>query len=858
MSAAGTEVAPGDGAIGSACDREPVHAPGAIQPHGILLLVRPDPATGGFAVAVASANAPGLGDRLSPVPLGDVLAPDGAAVVAASFRLLAPGEDRLLDAPVRDRNGREWLGLLHCEDGAALLELEPPDPGAEGGGGASRSAGTPPTGTSSVHRAMFRLNDALLELQRQPDAAGACRVAAAAMRETTGFDRVMAYRFMPDWSGEVLAEALVPDRSCDSFHGLVFPASDIPAPARALYQHNRIRLIPDAAAGSVELIALDPQFAGGAGRGSGLDLTRAVLRAVAPVHLRYLANMGVHASMSVAISTRHQPLWGLFACHHQHGPVFVDGLTRQAAEIIGRALSWRLSELQDAETARRLSRLDDAKRPFLAAAPGGDSRRAGAEQPPDATAGAALLAAIGADGMAVVGAAAQEMLPPWRLGVCPPEDGLSALVGWLDERVTHELHGNGPAGPARHEPEGGHDPATPFCTDRLGELVPERLRALLGPDAPCGLLAVPLGAGGYRSGWVLWFRGELRRTVFWAGHKPEATDPLQQLTPRASFAAWREEVAGRSAFWPDWSADTARRFGADLVSALAARSLEIERHNAELRERNEAIRFFADAAAHDLREPLWQVQILSGLIRESLDSLLSPDSGITTVAELLTEAAALELGGMATSVVTSADRMRRMIDDLSRYAVAGRDPDRVETVLLRELAEESLADLGEPVRRAAIDGRPPVIRLDGLDEVSARCDPAQLRRVFQNLLSNALKYRDRSRDLRVEMSAVPTGHGAEIEVRDNGCGFDPAMADRMFEPFQRLRGAHGDDVEGLGLGLAICRRIVEAHDGRIVSEGRPGEGATFRFHIGEPVEDPVRWPVAAGFDGHPGGGGRAA
>ncbi len=771
----------------SLCDRQPVHIPGTIQPHGLLLVLPPGDADATTALAAVSANLELPADGVPP-RLGTVLAQASVHAVASALRASELVEDPVLEGLV-SQDGRRWTGLLRRGEAATLLELEPepaPDPAA-------------------ARHVLLDLNRAIAALRHQTDAASACRVACAQLRAVTGFDRVMAYRFMADWSGEVVAEALAPDGGIDSFRGLVFPASDIPAPARALYASNRLRLIPDVVAAPVPLLALGDAAADP----PPVDLGRAVLRGVAPVHLQYLANMEVAASMSVAIATPAQPLWGLLACHHQQGPLFVDHLRRQAAETIAHALSWRLAELADAEATRRLAALRIAQAPFLAT---GDDGQTDPPPPPDEAAGRALLAACDVEGLVVMGAAACDgSAPGLRLGLLPPEPGLRKLVGWLELSQARR----------------------PLLTDRLGTLLPSEVAAGLGPDMPCGLLALPLDGHDAAGGWVLWFRSELRRQVSWAGHKPDHPDPTRPLTPRASFAAWREEVAGRSAAWPDWSLAAAAGFRDAVLASLARRSAGIARSNAELRRRNDEIRFFADAATHDLKEPLWQVQVLCGLIRDGLDELFGPakaadstrDPGRDPAREAVArEVADLELDTMAALIVTSAGRMRAMIDDLAQFAVAGRNPDRVDAVPLRRLAEEAIEDLGAALRAVPEAS----ISLHGLGDVAGRGDAVQLRRLFQNLLSNAVKYRDPARPLTVSVAARRAGRRVWVTVADNGRGFDAADRQVLFEPFRRFRRADEGATDGLGLGLAICRRIAEAHGGTI--EATPlSPGARFEI-----------------------------
>ncbi len=793
------QAAGGQIAAGTSCDRDPVHVPGTVQPHGILLVLSP----GSGRILAAGGSLPVPDPRL----LDQLFLPDAVSTVADALVAATPADagdaaDRVLEG-LRSQDGRRWTGLLRRGPSTALLELEP----------------EPPPDPAAARAVLAALNNAVATLRREPDPVSACAAAARHLRALTGFDRVMAYRFMPDWSGAVIAEALR-DRAVDSYLGLVFPASDIPAPARALYASNRLRLIPDAAASQ-------PPLRAEAGTGP-VDLSRAVLRGVAPVHLQYLANMGVRASMSVAVALPEADgttrLWGLLACHHQGGPLFVDHERRQAAETIAHALSWRLAELAERDELRRTEAMRRALSPFLIDPDAGFPRSPGQApftpeghalppvlRVPDAPGAAdALLAACGAAGVAVLGG--EEVL---RVGVLPPAALLHRLGAWLDEAA----------------------PGRVLVTDRLSVLLPPELAAALDAAEPehasCGLLAVPLserdGGDAGPGGWVLWFRGELRREVVWAGHKPDSPDPAAVLTPRASFAAWREQVSGRSAAWPGNAAAAARLFRDVVMSAFARRSLRVAEANAELRRRNETIRFFADAATHDLKEPLWQIQVLSGLIRDGLGELFgpaAPDAPPRHPAhESLARAAAeLDLETMSGLVVGSAGRMRAMIDDLARFAVAGRDPDRAGPVPLRRLADEALADLGEPLR-AAPDA---TVDLGGLDGIAVDCDPLQLRRVFQNLFSNALKYRHRSRPLVLAARAERAGPFVRVAIEDNGAGIDPAERLALFEPFRRFRRDGAAVDEGLGLGLSICQRIVSAHGGTIEAVPlRPGSRFVF-------------------------------
>ena len=236
--------------------------------------------------------------------------------------------------------------------------------------------------------------------------------AARAVRDLTGFDRVMVYRYDEEYNGEVVAEAKRED--LNSFLGLHYPSTDIPAQARALYEKNWIRLISDVDYTPVPLVpAIDPAS------GTPLDLTHATLRSVSPIHVEYLQNMGVHASMSISLLRRGR-LWGLIACHHYAGPHLPPFATRAAAEFLGSTLSLRLVDrFEEDQLHKRLAA--QAVLAKLTAATLGDSEPLAAALlgAPD------LLDLVPADGV-VVNIQGEHQVR----GSVPPPEVVSAVAAW--------------------------------------------------------------------------------------------------------------------------------------------------------------------------------------------------------------------------------------------------------------------------------------------------------------------------------------------------------------------------------------------------------------------------------------------
>src|SRR6478735_5903466 len=297
------------------CASEPIHVPGAIQPHGMLLAVT-EP---NLVVAVASANAAQWIGRETDGVLGrnlaEVLGEANAAAVDHARRL--PWVQRH-DELALTVGGEALIGTLSRSDGFLVIELEP-------------------AGDDEGRASMVR--EASMALQRTSRVTEVAAQAARWVRDLTGFDRVMVYRFDDEWNGEVIAEAKLD--SLNTFLGLHYPSTDIPAQARELYRRNWLRIIPDIHYVPVPLV---PPVAHDTAR--PLDMSTSTLRSVSPIHVEYLSNMGVDASMSVSAVIVGE-LWGLIACHHYSGPHRPGVTVRNAAEFLAQLISLRIAETLD-------------------------------------------------------------------------------------------------------------------------------------------------------------------------------------------------------------------------------------------------------------------------------------------------------------------------------------------------------------------------------------------------------------------------------------------------------------------------------------------------------------------------------
>jgi PAS domain S-box-containing protein len=244
---------------------------------------------------------------------------------------------------------------------------------------------------------------------------------------------------------------------------------------------------------------------------------------------------------------------------------------------------------------------------------------------------------------------------------------------------------------------------------------------------------------------------------------------------------------------------------ADVLGTVAQRGLAEEataRAMAELARSNHDLEEFASAASHDLQEPL---RVTKGYLQLLQGRLAGDDGRARSYVQ-----AALE----------ASERMERLIRDLLRLARVASRGKPFEAVDAGVALAEALANLAQAVQEtgARVEAGP-------LPRVLA--DPTQLMQVFQNLVGNAVKFRGEAAAV-VRVRAGRTRDGWEFQVADNGIGIEPSQMDRLFRPFQRL---HGDHHPGNGMGLALCRRIVERHGGRIWATSAPGKGSTFHFTI---------------------------
>ena len=719
------------------CDQEPIHVPGAIQPHGLLVVLRePD-----LTLAQVSENAVDHTGVEATALLGRRV--DDVVDAASRERLVdALGRmDREEVNPVPITLGeRRYDGIVHRHLGATILELEPSDPDLTG--------------------AYPALRLALHDIQGARTLQQSLEATAREVRRLTGFDRVMTHRFDEDGHGAVVAESK--REGLQPYLGQRYPKTDIPMQARRLYLANWLRIIPD---GRYTPARLVPERR--PDTGEPLDLSHAVLRSVSPVHLEFMANMGVRATMSCSLIVRGR-LWGLVSCGHESGPRFVPFELRSACEAIARLVSLQIAAFEDRELERhradrqplRASLVEAMREQHLDV----DILDALLSQPDD------LLALVGARGVAILRDGGIR-----SVGRAPDVATIEQIARWLDTRDE-----------------------VVCSTSALSRELP----AAKGASAVAsGVLSFALpGPTGRR---LLWFRPEQVQTVHWGGdpRKPTEVDANLRPHPRRSFDLWKEEVRGQSERWTPSELDAAEALRRDAVEIDLERQVARERRAVRAREEIVAI------VSHDLRSPLTAIGMQATLLRRGAQG---------------DDEASARLREGVDRIRRAADRMNALIRDLldlskieaGRFSVEARREELDEvldgaTLVLRPLATAKGIELTEQ----RVD-TPPVF-----------ADRERIAQVLFNLVGNAIKFTPEGGH--VTLRAERRGDEVAISVADDGPGIPADQLPHVFDRYWRA----GGERESSGLGLFIAKGIVEAHGGRIEARSKPGVGTVLTFTV---------------------------
>lgn len=632
------------------CADEPIHVPGAVQAHGHLLVIDPH----SFKIIGASQNVKDyleldpkgvIGSQLSDLFGKDLEEQIKSSVDSNSLEKINPVEVK--------KNGRVFEGAAHLQDGKLLLECSPVENSKHS--------------FKDIYREMNLANS---ELTKARDLSSLYSTCAKHVKEISGYSRVMIYRFDEDWNGKVIAEEKEED--LEPFLGLNYPASDIPAQARALYETNWMRVIPKTDYVPSPIVG---EFE------RPLDLSGSSLRSVSQMHVQYLKNMGVMASMSISI-IKEGKLWGLIACHDSV-PGYLNYEKRQALIFIGQYFSSLIGSREKVENAQYREELRSRqealfeqmqkRKNFV------DGLIEGEESFVDLVKGASGAAIVKDDKIML-------------FGETPSEKEVLDLARWIDLRM---------------------DKGEIFFTTSLSELYEngEQIK-----DLASGVLNIRIPEE--KTFHIMWFKPEVVQTVEWGGDPNKAMNQTGEgvLSPRNSFELWKERVEKASLpFSPE---------ELEVVDALRRSVIEVDlvRQVRSVMESNEELEQFAHVISHDLKEPLRGIKHFSSFLQEDIGKSLNEESKINLK-----------------DIQDLSEKAISLISELYEYSKVGQTDFSYKDCDPSELAKSCAQKL-----KALMKNENATLEIaENMPKV--HCDSLRTEEVFYNLISNAIKYNEKEK-----------------------------------------------------------------------------------------------------------------
>jgi light-regulated signal transduction histidine kinase (bacteriophytochrome) len=653
----------------------------------------------------------------------------------------------------------------------------------------------------------------LSQMELAPDITELTQTVTREIRKLSGFDRVIVYRFDADWNGEVIAEASKP--SPISYLGLHFPATDIPPQVRRLCLANRVRVIADVDSIAAPIISLAQVIPTGATTAEPLDLTRAVLRAASPVHLEYLSNMDVQATMTVSIIVKKQ-LWGMIACHHSV-PHRVDHSIRAVCELIGQTLASQIAlrndnvALQSRLASRKLletlmTGIEQCKTPVEAE----NYPRSQLLNLFDAHAAVCCLeGVVSTDGLPV------------------DLEKLAPVISKLRQKAVHGI----------------------ASTDRFSELCPE---ITIGPGDFCGALFIGMTDGS--DDYLLILLRELVKSVSWAGdpNNTVTVDDRDHLHPRTSFNAWHELVRGRSRLWSEVELERASNLREQLLRLGATEQQKRLQEQLLQSQKLESIGQLAAGIAHEINTPTQYVGDNTRFVRDCFVRLLAFTDRVYEMSlpqhqptpwpqrseEIARLRSELDLEFLREEIPKALDQSIEGLSSVAKIVGAMKEfshpggLSKVPADLNSAIESTSIVCQNRWKTVASL-----VLQLDpNLPSVSVLL--SEFNQVILNLIVNAADAIADSATIaprrpgRIVVTTRALGDRVEIRVQDNGPGIPPSVAKKIFEPFFTTKPVG----KGTGQGLMLSRNIIiKKHNGELRFEPAPDGGTVFIVQL--PVND---------------------
>lgn len=721
----------------SNCDKEPIHIPGKIQSHGFLIAIDSTNhqityVSENISNYLATSSTEILNQKITAI---DTLLAENREIDLGSLLKIgaSQGNFDIINPYQLNIAGSPFYLIIHKSDEQFILEFE----------------------ASTIEFDIQQLvGKSVATILAHKGITGLLSQAAAEVKQLIGYDRVMIYKFQEDGHGEVVAE--VKNDELEPFFGLHYPASDIPKQARELYKLNLIRIISD-------VNAMDSPIA--TYTNEPLDLTSSTLRAVSPIHIQYLKNMGVYSSCSISLISKGE-LWGLIACHN-YSPKFIDYKAREGSKLLGQILSSALEYRDDEETSEKDNEIKDAISEIAVQL----------NKDPDLIAALTKYKHTLLDITSASGVALTFEGELYTLGTVPETNEINGIMEWLRANM--------------------HDSV--YYTNQISEVYkPAQKFTAIGSGILACMLSRELGE------MAIFFKPEQLQTINWAGNpeKPLELQPngLLALSPRQSFESWSQIVRNTSTKWSKAEIKGVLKIRENIISTIHKKANEIRLLNEKLKQAYEELDTFSYTISHDLRTPLTSIKSYTELF--------------------IAKHPTLEPQGkkLLDRVIKGADKMGYLINEILKLARVGRADIDFTKLNMKFLVEDVVAEVNNALKADHV-------KVTIGDCPSIYGDQTLITQVFTNLIGNAIKYSARADSPAVEITGTVDGDEIIYQISDNGIGIDVNYHDKVFELFKRMDNVK--DFEGTGVGLAIVKRIVDRHNARIWFESELNKGTTF-------------------------------
>ncbi|KAF2398693.1 hypothetical protein EJ06DRAFT_479867 [Trichodelitschia bisporula] len=838
-----------DGEALQRCEDEPIHIPGAVQSFGLLVALQEEE-DGKFVVRIVSENSKriigytpielfsldsftdilseeqtdNLLDHIDFIREGDAdVVTNGPELFTISIRTPARKRNKLWCAMhINEKNPDLIICEFELEDDTTnplvskvdvtpdtpedTLSSEPtPEEFAESTLNISRPlrilrSARKRKGEAAAMEVFNIMSQIQEQLASAPTLDKFLKILVGVVKELTGFHRVMIYQFDANWNGRVVTELVDPRATVDLYKGLYFPASDIPKQARDLYKVNRVRLLYDRDQETARLVCRTAEDLE-----TPLDLTYSYLRAMSPIHIKYLANMAVRSSMSISINAFDE-LWGLISCHSygQH-PMRVSFPIRKMCRLVGDTASRTIERLSYA------SRLQARK--LINTVP--------TEHNPSG----------------YIVASSEDLLNLFHAdsGLLSIRDE-TKILGQIEE--SHEAL-------ALLEYLRMRRITSVVTSQEISQDFPD-MRYEPGFKVIAGLLYVPLSAGGMD--FIVFFRKGQLKEVKWAGNPYEKfvrEGTVGYLEPRTSFKTWRETVIGKCREWNEDEVETAT-----VLCLVYGKFIEVWRQREAALQNSKLTRLLLANSAHEVRTPLnaiinyLEIALEGALDQETRDNLAKSHSASKSLIYVIND-----------------------LLDLTK-AEEGGELVRGEVFELGATIDEATTPFGADARRKGIDfeatlhpGLPAHVLGDQRKVRQAVSNVVA--NAVQYTTTGGIRVRTYTKEHREGRADV------EVAVEDTGAGMTTKQLDSLFRELEQVHSETESPTDGhhplrilgsaasnsptqepemqrrtLGLGLAVVARIIHNMNGQLRLQSEPGKGSIFTltFPFDLPTTEIVAYP----------------